>query len=452
MFQRRETVPATEPSGGVVSGGSFEAKIRRPHSPQSALTISAVYRAIELRAKTVGQFQMQYQKLNREGGNFVPDMGASLSGYASSGQRLNYLLQIAPNPIMTSTQLIQQMVINKLQLGNAFVYIERDYEGEVKNLWLATCGGYDPVSGTYNLSYAGEEGVKNVPNVPKEDVIHIPNTFRDANGYMGIPTIRYALDTLAMIATQKQQSLETAAKGGRVKLIIGEDRQGSVSPIAMGLYDPKQTKDYAAEINREIYQQDVVALRALDKVQNISMSAQDQQLVEMLNMSLDDVARFFGTPRPLLMMDSNSHYTTPTNATLEYMTRTIQPDVLEIEQEFTRKLLNVYDFGRRRFHMCEQPLLRLDKETQAKVDKMRLEAGSATVNEIRKQYDMPSVEKGDTVYVSTNLAELGSKKLSDGTTGGPLPGGDGSTGAPSPDGEGTVAGGPSPDGEGTVAE
>jgi hypothetical protein len=93
------------------------------------------------------------------------------------------------------------------------------------------------------------------------------------------------------------------------------------------------------------------------------------------------------------------------------MTRTIQPDVLEIEQEFTRKLLNVFDFGKFRFHMCEQPLLRLDKEAQAKVDTMRLQAGSATVNEIRKQYDMPAVDNGDIVYVSTNLAELGSDKL-----------------------------------------
>ena len=50
-------------------------------------------------------------------------------------------------------------------------------------------------------------------------------------------------------------------------------------------------------------------------------------------------------------------------------------------------------------------------EKQAKVDQLRLQMGW-TVNEIRNQYDMPSIEKGDTAYVSTNLAELGSEKLS----------------------------------------
>jgi phage portal protein BeeE len=134
--------------------------------------------------------------------------------------------------------------------------------------------------------------------------------------------------------------------------------------------------------------------------------------MEHMNMGLDDVARFFGTPRPLLMLDTNSHYTTYTNATLEYLQRTVQPDITEMEQEMNRKLLTREDFGSRRIHMCEQPLLRLDKEAQAKVDKMQLETGAATVNEIRQQYDRPAVEGGDIIYVSTNLAELGSPKLS----------------------------------------
>ena len=38
------------------------------------------------------------------------------------------------------------------------------------------------------------------------------------------------------------------------------------------------------------------------------------------------------------------------------------------------------------------------------------------MNELRKQYDMPAVKDGDIVYVSTNLAELGSDKLKGATT------------------------------------
>jgi hypothetical protein len=54
---------------------------------------------------------------------------------------------------------------------------------------------------------------------------------------------------------------------------------------------------------------------------------------------------------------------------------------------------------------------------------MNLETGAMTVNEIRKQYDMPAVAEGDRVYISTNLSELGSDKLSGNGGGNPEPGG-----------------------------
>ena len=415
FFRKREAtgVPVTtDPNHASnqqqATGATFEEKIARisPYRPEMALVVSAVYRAVELRAKTEAQFAIQYQRMNREGGNFVADMWGP-------GKTINYLLQVQPNPISTAASLIEQVVIRRLLLGNAFIYIERDEWKDPMNLWLAECGGYDEITGTYTLTYLGENGVRFKVNAPRKDVLHFANTFRLQNGFWGMSTIQYAADTLSLIRTESNQALETAAKGGRVKLIIGEQAPASgYSPISQGYFDPKQMKQYAKEVNDEIYQQDVVSLRGLDKVENISMSAQDMQLMEHMNMGLDDVARFFGTPRPLLMLDTNSHYTTYTNATLEYLQRTVQPDITEMEQELNRKLLTRDDFGKRRIHMCEQPLLRLDKEAQAKVDQLQLQTGAATVNEIRQQYDRPAVEGGDTIYVSTNLAELGSPKLS----------------------------------------
>jgi HK97 family phage portal protein len=328
------------------------------------------------------------------------------------GKGINYLLQVQPNPISTAASLIEQAVIRRLLLGNAFIYIERDELGDPVNLWLADCGGYDEISGTYTLTYLGENGVRFKVNAPRRDVLHFANTFRYQQGFWGMSTIRYAADTLSLIKTESNQALETAAKGGRVKLIVGEEKPSTGGgTMAYGMM-PKLTIDkYAKELNDKVYQQDIVGIRGLSALHNISMSAQDMQLMEHMNMGLDDVARFFGTPRPLLMLDTNSHYTTYTNATLEYLQRTVQPDITEMEQELNRKLLTRDDFGKRRIHMCEQPLLRLDKEAQAKVDQLQLQTGAATVNEIRAQYDRPAVEGGDIIYVSTNLAELGSEKL-----------------------------------------
>ena len=408
LFKKRETpigASAVTPIGGstgkkTVGGASFHERIIHAASPQLALTVSAVYRATELRAKTMGVMPVQYQKRDSEGGNFITDM-------RGVGKRINYLLQEEPNPITTAASLWEQVNIDRIMRGNGFVYIERDEYGFPSALWLIRIGSYDIITGTYNISYLSDYGYVEKVNVPREDVLHFPNTFRLQNGFWGISIIQYAAETLSIIKTQKNQALETAAKGGRMKLIIGEGgNNGQVAPISNGFFDKKEMEDYADEINDRIYQKDVIALRALSTVQNISLSASEMQLLEQMNLGLDDVARFWAVPRPLLMLDTNSHYNDYQNATMEFHTRTILPDKTEMEKEIFRKLIGKREYGYRRIHVCEKPLLAMDPERQAKVDLLNLQTGANTVNEIRAGHDMPSVEGGDRVFRTANVKGL----------------------------------------------
>ena len=388
-------------------GGSFEERIVSARHPRVALTVSAVYRAVELRAKTIGQMQMQYQVRDREGGNFVMDVTKLRQNQVSFGTRLNYLLQVEPNPMMSAQSLWEQVTVNRLMLGNGFVYIERDELGEPKYLWLAECGGYNLGTNTYVITYMGDKGIVKNKIAPREDVLHFPNTYRERNGFWGLSTLRFAFDTLSLIKTEGRLALETAAKGGRIKGIISEKQpQQGVGTLAYGLLNPEQVNNTAKEMQRKFYSgEDIVSMHGLESFQNLSLSAQDMQMIELLGMSHDDVARFYATPRPLLMMDTNSHYTTYTNATMEYLSRTIAPDGAEMEAECFRKFLNIYDFGQHRFHLCEQPLLRMDKETQAKIDGYHLQNGW-TFNEVRAEHDLPAVEGGDEPMGSANLMTL----------------------------------------------
>ena len=388
-------------------GGSFEERIVSARHPRVALTVSAVYRAVELRAKTIGQMQMQYQVRDREGGNFVMDVTKPRQNQVSFGTRLNYLLQVEPNPMMSAQSLWEQVTVNRLMLGNGFVYIERDELGEPKYLWLAECGGYNLGTNTYVITYMGDKGIVKNKIAPREDVLHFPNTYRERNGFWGLSTLRFAFDTLSLIKTEGRLALETAAKGGRIKGIISEKQpQQGVGTLAYGLLNQSEVGKTAQEMQRKFYSgEDIVSMHGLEQFQNLSLSAQDMQMIELLGMSHDDVARFYATPRPLLMMDTNSHYTTYTNATMEYLSRTIAPDGAEMEAECFRKLLNIYDFGQHRFHLCEQPLLRMDKETQAKIDGYHLQNGW-TFNEVRAEHDLPAVEGGDEPMGSANLMTL----------------------------------------------
>ena len=400
------TTDPNHPTNQDVKGGSFEERIVTARSPRVALTVSAVYRAVELRAKTIGQMQMQYQVRDREGGNFVLDVMKPRANNVSFGTRLNYLLQVEPNPMMSAQSMWEQVTINRLMLGNGFIYIERDELGEPKYLWLAECGGYNLGTNTYVVTYMGDKGIVKNKIAPREDVLHFPNTYRERNGFWGLSTLRFAFDTLSLIKTEGRLALETAAKGGRVKGFISEEKPATgQGTLAFGMFNKDETDRYAKEINTKVYQQDINFLRGTE-FHNLSLSAQDMAMIDILGMSHDDVARFYATPRPLLMMDTNSHYTTYTNATMEYLSRTIAPDGAEMEAECFRKLLSIYDFGQHRFHLCEQPLLRMDKETQAKVDMLNLQTGAKTINEVRAEHDMPAVENGDEPMASANLMTL----------------------------------------------
>ena len=399
------------PDDKKAEGANYPDRTVYVNSPLAALSVSAYYRAVELRARTMGLMPVQYQKIDKAGGNFITDM----RGF---GKRMNYLLQVEPNPLMTGPQLWELVTINQIAMGNGFVYLECDEMDFPLHAWIVEYGSYNLATGLYNLTYMSDHGYVTKVNVPRKYVLHFPNTFRERGGVWGIPTLRFMTQTLSYIKTQEAQMLDTAAKGGRVKGFISEEKpSGGGGTLSSGLYGKKAADDYAQDLQKKLYSgQDIVAIRGLEKWQGISLTAQEMQALENVLKSDDDCARFLGTPRPLLMLDTNSHYNDYQNATMEYHTRTILPEKNAREMEINRKLHELvpgqFAFGYNRIHICERPLMAMDPERQAKVDLLHIQTGVKTVNEVRKEHDQPTVPNGDIVYMTTNVAELGSAKLS----------------------------------------
>ena len=391
--------PSNQPAA---SGGDWEANVVRPVGRKSLL-VPAWCRGVSLIMQTMGQMKVQYQRKNVDGGNYIEDR-------YGAGRKLNYLLQIRPNPIMTASEMQEQIEFRKIYYGNAFVYIERDSFGDPRYLWLCTYGGYNPVMDTYSICYNGEYGPEMMAEVPARDVLHFKNVFLTDDMYLGIPMVWAAMNALSIAATGGEQALQDMAKGGKMKLIIGEEKTGSQGLLNGGLYKKEEMTKYARELQDALYHNDVVSIHGLDKVQVISQTSQQLQLLESRGFEVAEIARILGIPRIMMMEEQGSNYKMPEHATQEFLLRTIQPRIRKHEDELNSKLLSPDDFGKRRIHVCELALRRLDAKGQAEIDKLHLESGWS-VNELRSQYDLPSIEEGDAHYVSTNLAEVGSEKL-----------------------------------------
>ena len=400
LFQRREVAQPSKAEESQKGGGNWQSNVVHPFG-RGSLLIPTWNRCVSLLMQTMGQMVVQYQSKNRDGGNFIENT------YGANGD-LNYLLQRRPNPIMTASQMQEQIEFRKIYFGNAYVYIERRFGVDPIYMWLCTDATYDYMRNIYtSVQYSSDRGPIVRQNVPASDVLHFKNVYLSDDFYTGIPTLTYAFKALSIAATGDEQALQDMAKGGKMKLILSEDRpSSSPSTIAGGTYNKKEVNSYADEIQQRLLSNDVVALQNLDKVQVISQTAQQLQLLEQRGYSDEAICRLMGVPKIMAMIGDGGSYKMPEHATQEFLLRAIQPRIREHEDEYNSKLLNADDFGKRRIHICEQALRRLDPKGQADIDKLRLEAGTATVNELRKQYDMPAVENGDEPMASANLLTL----------------------------------------------
>ena len=398
------TMPPEPPK---VEGGDYQERIVPVRSPESACSVSAVYRAVTLRGDTMSVMPVQYRKKDFEGGNFVQDM-------RGLGKRINYLLQEEANPIMTAPDLWNLVELNRTLTGNGFVYIERDEFGFPLYLWLVKSCGYNINNATYaSIVFLTDKGYRTEVNVPTSDVLHFPNNFRYPNGF-GKSTLLYAFEALTLNRTLRSQALDTAAKGGRIKGIISEKTPPpNTGTFAYGNLNMGEMSKSAQEMQKKFYSgHDIVSMHGLESFQNLSMTAQDMQMLEQLGITYDDVARYWGVPRPLLMLDTNSHYNDYQNATMEFHTRTILPLKNRNEKEIARKLIPKPEnnplkyYGSYDIHICEDPLMVMDPERRAKVALLKQQAGISTVNESRRDFDMPAVEDGDVPMASANLMTL----------------------------------------------
>ena len=393
------TTDPNDPSNQPPKSANWEKQVVNPYGRQS-LMVPAWYRGVSLIMQTMGQMVTQYQRLNKEGGNFIEDRWGD-------NRKLNYLLQVRPNPLMTASQMQEQIEYRKIYAGNAYVYIQRDYPeyGEPIALWLCTGGGFNPIMNTYNLVYNSTNGPRMKVTARAKDVLHFKNVFLTDDYYMGLPTLDFAFKSLQIAATADEQALQDVAKGGRHKILLQETTPQN-NGGTRGRQNPNELRKTAARFGEDWAAGDVVVL---DNVMNptlVSQTSQQLQLLEQRGFQVSDLARILGVPRIMMMEDAGSSYKMPEHATQEFMLRTIQPRIREWEDEMNAKLLTADDFGKRRIHVCELALKRLDAKGQAEVDKIQLETGASTINEIRAKYDRPAVEDGDEPMASANLMTL----------------------------------------------
>lgn len=397
-FFKREAVTTAKTTS--VESADYRQNVVYANTPDMAMKISAVYRAVNLISSGLATLRLEYKRKDRVKGYFkVYDNG--------SGKILNYLLGVEPNNRMNSYTMFKNLVAGILLRGNAYIYPERDELGNISALYLLSPDSVvhdiytnmyhvtDTINGIYRTLYSWE-------------ILHFKNMSRDG-GYTGVSTIRYAAQTLGIAATADTETLKRFATGGRFKAIL----KNSTSVRGFGEYQDDQLKGHGSDLQDAINRgDDILVVKGDAEVSPLSMTSADMQFLESRKFTIREIARFFNVPPSKLMDDSNSNYKSVEVSNIAFYSEALQPIVEEIEREFAAKLLNVYTFLDYKFTFNLKSLYALDLESKAKWDSSRLQNGQCSVNDLRRENDIEPVDKGDDVYLSVNFAPLGSAKLS----------------------------------------
>lgn len=388
----------------AVQGGDYKEKIVYVNSAETAMKIAAVFRAVNLISSGVAVLNMQYKRRNRAKDYFM-------KYEANEGKTINYLLSMRPNSRQNSFVLFKNLVSQILLRGNAYVLPRRDsVTGRVSELVLldSRAVSYD----VYYNRYTVMDSVNGVNDVFEADeILHFKNICMDG-GYLGISTISYAAQTLGIAATADAETLKRFGTGGRFKAIL----QNNNTVRGIGEYQDKQMEGMKQDLQDDLNRgDDILLIKGDNQITPLSMSSADMQFLESRKFTIREIARFFNVPPSKLMDDTNSNYKSAEMANVSFYDEALKPIVTEIEREFNAKMLTDVTYQDYKYCYDLRALYALDLESKAKWDKARLDNGQCSVNDLRRESDKEPVENGDEIYLSVNLAPLGSEKLRGGT-------------------------------------
>lgn len=293
------------------------------------------------------------------------------------------LLKVKPNSWQTPLEFKRQMQLSLLRYGNAYAQIIRSGGRPValvpldSTLVQAELSGYRMI---YRVSTADGESV-----LPQSQVLHLRDM--SADGETGLSRMRLAEEVIRL-AQDAQKAAANVFKtgnmaGGAVEV------PNALSDQAYARMKSGLDSDYAGAANANRW----MLLEEGAKANKFSSTAQEAQQIENRNHQIEEVARLFGVPRPLLMMDDTSWGSGIEQLGIFFVQYTMLEHFTNWEQAAARSLLEDSELEDYQFKFNERALMRGTLKDQADFFAKALGAGGQspflTQNEIRELQDYP---------------------------------------------------------------
>lgn len=350
-----------------------------------AMQLSSVWACVRLLSESISTLPLKVYERQPDGSRKLAQNNAAYQ-----------VLCRRPNPEMTPSRFMLMVVASVCLRGNAFV--EKLFIGK-KLVSLVPLLPQNMVvkrldTGQLQYTYT-ENGVKRV--IPTDRMMHIRGFGLD--GVCGMMPTMAGVDVFGAAMSVD----EAAAK-------IFENGLQSTGFLSSENALTKEQRDRLRQnLQAFIGSKNAGKLMVLENkltYQNVTMNPEAAQLLESRSFSIEEICRWFRVPPYMVghTTKQSSWASSLEGMNLLFLTHTLRPLLVNIEQEIARCLLNGDDDLFAEFSV--EGLLRADSAGRAAYYTSALQNGWMSRNDVRRLENMSPIEGGDIYTVQLNLTPL----------------------------------------------
>lgn len=352
--------------------------------PDGALQISTVWSCIDRRASIVASLPF-----------FVYDEKGGEKELAR-GSRLYEILHESPNSRMTPFEFWRAMMMNLDLRGNAYARIDRDSSGEALAMWPMPADQVEAIvlddgSMIYKYQLGNDMAVLSDANV-----LHVKGL---GNGTTGLAKLEFMRASLDEAAKAQRSASKIFGNGGKPTGVLMLDR-------VLNAEQRKQLQTRFAEMS-EGNTSRLYVLEANMKYEQLSMSPEDQQLLETRKFSVEQICSWFDVP-PVLVHHSN--VTAWGTGIFEikdgFYTLALGPVCENIRQAVRKRVMTPRQRVTQSAEMSIDALMRASIVDRFEIYAKATQNGLKTRNECRQLENDPPLPGGDVLTAQSNLLPL----------------------------------------------
>lgn len=350
-----------------------------------AMQLSSVWACVRLLSESISTLPLKVYERQPDGSRKLAQNNAAYQ-----------VLCRRPNPEMTPSRFMLMVVASVCLRGNAFV--EKLFIGK-KLVSLVPLLPQNMVvkrldTGQLQYTYT-ENGVKRV--IPTDRMMHIRGFGLD--GVCGMMPTMAGVDVFGAAMSVD----EAAAK------IFENGLQSTGFLSSENALTNDQRDRLRKNLQSFIGSKNAGKLMVLENkltYQNVTMNPEAAQLLESRSFSIEEICRWFRVPPYMVghTTKQSSWASSLEGMNLLFLTHTLRPLLVNIEQEIARCLLNDDEDLFAEFSV--EGLLRADSAGRAAYYTSALQNGWMSRNDVRRLENMSPIEGGDIYTVQLNLTPL----------------------------------------------